>query len=944
MKNVITYLKTLWSRVANSQSSDVSHDCRRSDLRRSPSGLDAKLQVNSFMRFAVVLTLILTIGVGNAWGADPATGSWTFNSALATGWTKVENGESYCGGWGCKKSVESYTVRTTDNVSDFTTILTDPSNSNFSLTITVTGVCNSGTNKCTVTLLNSSNTKVGSLEQTKSDGFGSGTSAKAAKDVVFTFAPTSTVARIQVIGYNKTAITKVSYSLSYTSGPACSDPATALSISASPASITTDGTSTLSTTGGNGGTVTYTITSANASSASIVENTFSATAAGTYTVQASQDENGGTCGGTASTNITVTLPTRTVTWMVNGSEYTTTQVANGSKPEIPSNPSSCDGTSTTFYGWTASPWSGKLDDVSAKTIYTSGSAMPNVSGPVTYHAVFAKGTANTYKKGTKADLTDGQTVLIVNPSASVALKGDKSAQSVTITSNKITTESKAVLWTVEPHGSGYYFKYGSNYLNAGTSSIYVDNDADEWSVSESGPYILTSGNQSSKSLQYYNSSWKIYNTGNNSYFQMDFYIPDYSQYLTTCCTELGSINGSISWSSTSATLTWDNIANVSGWAVTCKNTSTSAAAGSVGSITTNGAGKKTCTITDLTCGGTGYTFTISATAASGYCDNSWELTGSTTACTDPAITVSPTSLTGLDYIVGSGPSASQSFTVSGSSLGADLVVTAPANYEVCKTEDGTYTSTISYTPSDGAVANTTVYIRLKAGLNVGSYNYEAASGLQVTSTGAKTRTAALNGTVTKADCVITFTDFNAVDHYEATLEYGSRVTVSYNYTYNGDGNFSISHSPATGTIDKANKTLTVSAAGIWTLNASATAGTNYSKPSDASAQIRVKCVDTYKDFIHNKTIKAYGSGTAVTDGKMEDWGSGYTVPYIDDNAEETSGSCQQTHYKFMGWVSEDDINIADGTFKTGWTLIQAGTASKPATTKTYYAVWAKLEE
>ncbi|MCI6419650.1 MAG: hypothetical protein MR794_05065 [Bacteroidales bacterium] len=296
------------------------------------------------------------------------------------------------------------------------------------------------------------------------------------------------------------------------------------------------------------------------------------------------------------------------------------------------------------------------------------------------------------------------------------------------------------------------------------------------------------------------------------------------------------------------------------------------------------------------------------------------------------------------YAYNAGPSASQSFTVSGSSLGADLVVTAPANYEVCKTADGTYTSTISYTPSDGAVANTTAYIRLAAGLNVGTYNYAAASGLQVTSTGAKTRTAALNGSVTKADCAITFTDFNAVDHYEATLEYGSRVTVSYNYTYNGDGNFSISRSPATGTINKANKTLTVSTAGIWTLNASATAGTNYSKPSDASAQIRVKCVDTYKDFIHNKTIKAYGSGTAVTDGKMEDWGSGYTVPYIDDNAEETSGSCQQTHYKFMGWVSEDDINIADGTFKTGWTLIQAGTESKLATTKTYYAVWAKLEE
>lgn len=52
----------------NSQSSDVSHDCRLTV--GSPSGLDAKWKQNPFMRFAVVLTLIFSIGVGNVWGAD----------------------------------------------------------------------------------------------------------------------------------------------------------------------------------------------------------------------------------------------------------------------------------------------------------------------------------------------------------------------------------------------------------------------------------------------------------------------------------------------------------------------------------------------------------------------------------------------------------------------------------------------------------------------------------------------------------------------------------------------------------------------------------------------------------------------------------------------------------------------------------------------------------
>lgn len=101
MKNVITYLKTLWSWGANSQSSDVSHDCRLTrgvlcflgklarriysfgcsqdilgapqSLHSSPSGMTAKLQVNSFMRFAVVLTLIFSIGSGNMWGAEGDT-------------------------------------------------------------------------------------------------------------------------------------------------------------------------------------------------------------------------------------------------------------------------------------------------------------------------------------------------------------------------------------------------------------------------------------------------------------------------------------------------------------------------------------------------------------------------------------------------------------------------------------------------------------------------------------------------------------------------------------------------------------------------------------------------------------------------------------------------------------------------------------------------------
>ena len=214
------------------------------------------------------------------------------------------------------------------------------------------------------------------------------------------------------------------------------------------------------------------------------------------------------------------------------------------------------------------------------------------------------------------------------------------------------------------------------------------------------------------------------------------------------CNPLGSINGSVSMGSTSATLTWDNIANVSSWAVTCKNTSTSEAAGSVGNITTNGAGKKTCTITNLTCGGTGYTFTISATAASGYCDKTWELTGSTTACTDPTITLNPASLTGLNYIVGVGPSAAQNITLGGSYLTGNLTVSAPANFEVSIDGGTSYGNSKTVTVTSGSPTVSTIKVRLKPGLAVGNYG-SASTYVTVSGGSATTQNVSVQGSVLK---------------------------------------------------------------------------------------------------------------------------------------------------------------------------------------------------
>ena len=115
-------------------------------------------------------------------------------------------------------------------------------------------------------------------------------------------------------------------------------------------------------------------------------------------------------------------------------------------------------------------------------------------------------------------------------------------------------------------------------------------------------------------------------------------------------------------------------------------------------------------------------------------------------CANPAITVSTTSLTGFTYIEGNGPSAKQTFTVSGDYLSEDLNMSLGNNsdFEMCLTENGTYTNAIALTPTTGTVANTTVYVRLKADKTKGNYN----GTITLTSQDATDKTISLSGSVT----------------------------------------------------------------------------------------------------------------------------------------------------------------------------------------------------
>lgn len=89
------------------------------------------------------------------------------------------------------------------------------------------------------------------------------------------------------------------------------------------------------------------------------------------------------------------------------------------------------------------------------------------------------------------------------------------------------------------------------------------------------------------------------------------------------------------------------------------------------------------------------------------------------ATATPTITLTPTTLTSFTYVVGSGPSTEQTFTVSGSNLTDDISIAAPTNYEISKTSGTGYASSLTFIQSGGTVSAQTVYVRLKAGLAVG---------------------------------------------------------------------------------------------------------------------------------------------------------------------------------------------------------------------------------
>ena len=184
-----------------------------------------------------------------------------------------------------------------------------------------------------------------------------------------------------------------------------------------------------------------------------------------------------------------------------------------------------------------------------------------------------------------------------------------------------------------------------------------------------------------------------------------------------------------------------------------------------------------------------YTSTDEAAAA-------WEVDDIVLASqtTDPVVTVTPLTLTGFSYIEGNGPSAEQSFTVSGLNLSANVIVTEATDYEISLVSgDGFIAqSTLTLSLDNGTLEETTIYVRLKAGLEVGEYDNENITvscadvdDIEVTCSGSVTEQPVLGGNYVRISDA-------------GTLAAGNRVILAARYNETEDAYLAIANTLTSG--------------------------------------------------------------------------------------------------------------------------------------------------
>ena len=361
----------------------------------------------------------------------------------------------------------------------------------------------------------------------------------------------------------------------------------------------------------------------------------------------SQSGNTFTVSSTSTTDVTITInfetiPTYTLNYYDGNGAATRNSILEGTNliEALGTPAASCDATSTTFMGWTTTEIATKTN--TAPTYVSDDAVVNSTTAAATYYAVYAKGTetqtpiANSWTRITStSQLTDGATVMLVQYYSDYAINTKPGATSCTANA-EITNSNTSLRWIAEQSGTKWKFKTSAGkYLSTSAlnnnTELSLDATYDEWAITVDNGGCSGSNNtytntncfklNNGSDLEYYSSTFKLYTWSLKYSSAYPFYIyiqktnssVSYSEYLTTCCTPLAQINGSVtvSPSRNGATVSWEKVANASGYEYKLGNEAWTEA-------TVSDMDNPSTTISDLE-GATQYSINLRATGTGNYC-------------------------------------------------------------------------------------------------------------------------------------------------------------------------------------------------------------------------------------------------------------------------------------------------------------------------------------
>jgi hypothetical protein len=164
------------------------------------------------------------------------------------------------------------------------------------------------------------------------------------------------------------------------------------------------------------------------------------------------------------------------------------------------------------------------------------------------------------------------------------------------------------------------------------------------------------------------------------------------------------------------------------------------------------------------------------------------------------------------------PSTTQTYTVTASDLTSNLIITAPTGFRI-STNGSTYSSSLTLTPTGGAISSTTIYVQL----------YSAAEGsfsgnITHTSAGATEKDLAVSGTVSSCSTVnLEAADDTYMSGYNTSNNYGTSTTLKATNNSSGTNRgslfkWNVSSIPSTATVSSASIALYVSTSSSQTYN------------------------------------------------------------------------------------------------------------------------------